>query len=269
LNRESHATTVRPPGYVVLMTACIAPKAGIREHLRRADPEQREQDCATALAFWLQLDEPLIHGVVFADNSGHDLDRLKTQAAALPGRRRPVEFISADYPAPPLTISYGHPEFQLVAEALRRSTLLARERYFIKATGRYRFPGIARLLRRLPEDFKVAVDARGVGLRFGLPDPLVNIALAIFDRDFYRINLAGLPDEMQPAPPWNRRQFVEHLLFDALYPRCHEPGMILRWPCNCEPVGIGANGDNYTSPGRMIRRALRAVARRVAPRIWI
>lgn len=253
----------------MLLTACIAPKQGIREHLRRSDPKVREEDYAAALDFWLEVEEPRLRGVVFAENSGHDLTGLRDRVSRHSRKSRPVEFISRDYPAPPLTLSYGHPEFLLVNDALQSSTLLAGERYFIKATGRYRFPRIDRLLRQLPTGFRVAVDARGAGLPFKRADPLVNAALAIFERAFYLRELAGLPEQMVPAPPWNRKQFIEHLLFDALYPRRNEPGIMMRWPCNCEPVGVGANGHSYTSAAQRFRGLLRAVGRRVLPRLWI
>lgn len=261
--------TVAPAGFIVLLTACVAPKASIRAELRRGDPAQRELDYAEALRFWLQLPEPRLRGVVFADNSGHDLNRLRTMAEALPHRQRPIEFLSRDYPAPPLTLNYGHPEFLLVNEALRDSRLLATERHFIKATGRYRFPTICRLLRRLPSDFRVAVDARMMFIQRKRWDKLINVSLALFERDFYLRELAGIPDQMVPAPPWNRKQFIEHMFFDALHPRREEPGILLRWPCNCEPIGIGANGEDYSSMGKQLRSALRAAARHLVPNLWL
>ena len=62
------------------MTACIAPKPGVREMLCRADPSVRLKDYQRGLEFWLKLDEPRIGGVVFADNSGYPLDVLQQSA---------------------------------------------------------------------------------------------------------------------------------------------------------------------------------------------
>jgi len=255
--------------FAVVMTACVAPKAGVRELLKRADPRQREDDYARAIRFWLTLHEPRISHVVFADNSGHPLDRLSGLAQEVAGAQRSIEFISRDYPAPSPGLSYGHPEFLLVNDALRSSARLAQISHFIKATGRYLFPDVSRLLRHLPAEFQVAVDTRGMWPFGRRPEPIITLPLALFAREFYLRELAGIPDRMVPAPPWDRRQFVEPMMFDLLYPRRHEPGLILRWPCNCEPVGWGANGTNYTSPRLRLRDALRATLRRVAPRLWI
>ena len=255
--------------FTVLLTACIAPKVGIREHLRRADPVARERDYAEALRFWLELNEPRIGGIVFADNSGQSLDKLRQIARHCSAGRRPVEFLSWDFPPPRMDLSYGHSEFLLVNKAVEASELIHGSRYFIKATGRYRFPAIQRLLRRLPADFHVAVDSKGFR-PFGLKSqPMSPVALALFDREYYTQHLAQLPAAMVPAPPWDRRQFVETVLFDQLYPQRADPRLILRWPCNCEPLGIGANGDNYSSRGKAVQRLLRAVSRRLWPSLWI
>jgi hypothetical protein len=95
------------------------------------------------------------------------------------------------------------------------------------------------------------------------------VALIIFDRHFYETELSGLPARMVPAPPWNRMQFIEPMLFDALYPLRADPRIIMRWPCNCETVGIGSNGDNYRGFRKGIQSKLRAASRLLCPQIWI
>ena len=256
-------------GFVIVMTACIAPKAGAREHLRRADPAVRLRDYEAALRFWLTLREPRITGIIFADNSGHPLDSLQQVAAGFPAAP-PVEFLSFDSPPPPEGLNYGYTEFLLVNDALARSRLAASARYFIKVTGRYRFPDLPRLLRRLPRDFRVAIDCRGGRPSGRLKQPMASTPLAIFDRVFYLESLAALPHRMVPAPPWDGRlHYIEFMLFDALYPRRTEPGIILRWPCNCEAHGIGANGDDYMTPRKRIQHAVRAVCRVLRPSLWI
>lgn len=253
------------------MTACIAPKPGIRESLRRGDPVVRQADYVHALRFWLALDEPRIAGVVFADNSGHPLDAVRAAAEPTTGftPRRPVEFHSFDFPAPPAGLNYGWSEFQLVNATLARSDLLAGHPGFIKATGRYTFPDVRRLLDRLPPDFDVAVDCRVCRRPDGKLERLASTPLALFGRDYYARELAPLPEAMVPGPPWNRQQYIEMLLYDRLYPNRHDKGVILRWPCNCEPVGIGANGDDYRRWPKRARYAVRAVTRRVFPWLWL
>lgn len=260
----------RAPGsFTVLMTACIEPKAGVREALKRSDPSLRLGDYKEGLSFWLSLPDPLVGGIVFAENSNYPLRELEEFASRFARADRPVEFLSFDFPAPVAGFSYGHSEFELINRALERSSLLGRSRYFIKATGRYKFPGISRLLRRLPADFQVAVDSKGVR-PFGFhSNPIACVALAIFDRRFFETELSGIPASMTPAPPWNRRQFVEPVLFDALYPRRADPRIIMHWPCNCEPTGIGSNGKVYRGFQNGLKASVRAVLRRIWPTLWL
>jgi len=258
-------------GIILLLTACIAPKPEVTQFLRRSDPMLRLRDYESSLQFWLGYQDERIKGLVLADNSGHPLDSLRAIAARHRRSDLSIEFHSFDHPGVPATMSYGYSEAILVRETLRTSALLASRSHFAKVTGRYCFPNLSRLLDQLPADFRVAVDTTGC-----LPwpfharsNPFSNFALALFENKFYRDNLEDLADRMVPALPWNRLQYIETMLYDHLWPRRHEPGIILRWPCNCEPVGIGANGNNYRSPRRRLRAAIRAVNRVVLPSLWL
>lgn len=260
---------IRYPDFNILMTACIAPKAGVREGLKRADPAVRIRDYQRALSFWLGLKSDRIRGVVFAENSGYPLDEIQESIRPHLRLDREIEFLSFDFPPTPPGLNYGFSEFELIAESIRRSQLLTKARYFVKATGRYEFPDINRLLRLLPSDFHVAVDSKGL-LPCGIRSmPIASVALAVFDRQFFENELSTLRLTMIPAPPWNRKQYIEHVLFDALYPRRSDRRIILRWPCNCEPIGIGANGDDYNSLRKRIQHAVRSIARKVAPNFWV
>ena len=258
-----------PPQYSVLMTACIAPKAGVREGLVRGDPKVRLEDYKRALHFWLTLDCPDISCIVFAENSGYPLADLEAEMMSFASRDRKLEFLSFDFPPTPAGLNYGYSELSLVVEALGRSKLLATTPRFIKATGRYLYPDVAALLKRLPKEFFVALDSKGLR-PFGLRGtPLTTIAMGIFDRAYFLRELTHLHETMVPAPPWNRKQYVEQVLFDHFYPKRFEPGIVMRWPCNCEPVGIGSNGDRYTSLRKRVQQTIRAAARIVMPSVWI
>ena len=258
-----------PSSHLLLLTACISPKPEIASLLRRSDPAVRLADYQRALGFWLKNRDHRIGGLVFADNSGHPLDSLRELARreAAPGFA--VEFHSFDYPAPPPTLSYGHPELQMVNATLAQSPLAERLPYFAKVTGRYLYPGLGRLLDHLPHRYKVALDTTGRRPWPFRGSPLCNFGLALFNTDFYRRKLADLPGQMRPAPPWDRRQFVESMLYDRLSPLRHDPEIILRWRRNCEPVAIGGNGVSYQSPRRRCVATLRAISRRLTPGLWL
>ncbi len=257
----------------LLLTSCIAPKPDVARLLRRADPALRLQDYADSLRFWLRLGDPRVGALVFADNSGHPLDSLREIAAREAPESLAVEFHSLDYPAPSPLLSYGHPEMLLVNEVLERSPALARLPFFAKVTGRYRFPDFSRLLDRLPADYQVAVDSTGAPFWPFSPsrkaNPISHFALGFFRREFYLEHLRDIPGRMRPAPPWNRMQFVEPMIYDTLLPLRHKPGVIMRWPRNCEPLGIGANGHDYRDRRRRTVALVRAVFRKITPRWWI
>lgn len=258
------------PTFTVLLTACIAPKKEVGVGLRRADPAVRLNDYREALKSWLRLNDARVTGIVFADNSGFPLETLTTFAERENSFGRALEFHSFDYPAPPEGMNYGYSEFLLVRETLQRSEIASSSRHFIKATGRYRYPSISRLLARVPNDFLAAVDCRGVSPLSRQSQPLAVFALALFDRAYFLRELASLAEDMRPGPPWNsRKNYIEFLLFDYLYARRDTPGLILRWPCTCEPDGVGSNGVSFSSPRARAVRLLRAVARRAAPSWWI
>lgn len=260
-----------PASHLLLLTACIAPKPEIAGHLGRSDPALRLDDYVRGLRFWFRLRDPRVAGLVFTDNSGHPLDALRELARTEAPPDFPVEFHSFDFPAPPRTISYGHPEALLVNETLARSELAARIPYFVKVTGRYRFPDFGRLMNRLPADYRVALDTTGARPWpwRSRSNPICSFALAFFNTRFYLDRLADLPAHMREAPPWNRLQFIESMLYDRLAPMRDEPGVILRWPRNCEPEAIGANGVSYQSPRRRVRASLRAVNRVLLPGLWL
>lgn len=255
--------------FILLLTATIAPKGRQGHGLTRLDPGLRLGDYQTALRFWLGLDAPWLAGILFAENSGADLDSLRAIAANENPRSVPVEFRSYDQPPPPEGMHYGYSEFILTRQALKDSALAASAPYFIKATGRYRFPDLGRLITRLPRDFRVAVDCKLSKILTRDRHYLTHYALALFERAFFLEKLGDLPEQMTPAPPWTRAQFIETVLFDRLHPMRREPGIILRWPCNCEAEGIGGNGDDYATRSRRRKAAVRAVARRLMPWLWL
>jgi hypothetical protein len=251
--------------YCLLMTSCIAPKAGVR----RIDPGLRLADYRAALKFWFEKRDPRITGIVFSDNSGYPLSELRDYADTINIHRLPIEFHEFDHPAATPYLNYGYNEFILINATLARSTLTSLHSHFIKTTGRYRFPAISRLLDNLPAHFDLAVDCRGCDLPCIRIPRQASIALFVCRLDFYLSDLADIPNRMVPAPPWNRLQYAEDVLYDRFYPRRNEPGLILRWPCSCDPAGIGANGINHTSPHKRLHNFVRAVARRLLPSCWI
>jgi hypothetical protein len=249
------------------MTACIQPEAQFVAQLLRTNPEVRRRDYEEALRFWLALPEPGITGIVLIENSGADLAPLARMAESFNPFGRKCEFISAPGGPTPPGFHYGYAEFRMIDEGLAQSQIYRESAALIKATGRYRFPTISRLLRRLPADYAVAVDARHN--RHFVPQPqfYITAPLLLARRDFFETHVRRIYQRMKPPPPW-RGQFIEDLLWDELMPLAGQPGVILRWPVNCDPDGIGADGGPYNTARKRFLRLARSWGRRLTPYWW-
>jgi hypothetical protein len=66
-----------------------------------------------------------------------------------------------------------------------------------------------------------------------------------------------------------RHTHVEDLIFDHLIRLHGQGGVSLRFPVNCEPHGVGGNGENLRGAKRIVKSSIRAVCRHVAPDLWL
>lgn len=258
------STTSKPKlddNYVLVMTACIDP-GGQHPELNRRDPNVRRQDYEEALRFWITHPDPRLKKIVFIENTGYPLQTLQDAAVAADIYHKKVEFISLQCNGCPPGLSYGYPELTMLDIGLPQSRLFQDSKYIIKTTGRLVFPDLPRLLNRLPDSYMFAVDSRDNKLR---GRPFITTQLMIFASEFYRSRLFGIRDQMTP-----QFEFIEHLFYQKLMTFKGQPGAILRWPVNVDPVGrAGHNGKDYSSPQKRALSVARAASRVLLPRWWI
>lgn len=250
------------PIYSVVMTACINPDS---TNVYRSDPELRLRDYQESLKFWLGMNDTRIKNIIFIENSGYPLNSLESIFDSYNPWNRNCEFISLNCNTIPPGVHYGYAEFKLLDLGLEKSQLIKTSDYLIKATGRYQFPTISRLLNRLPKEYKMAADTRDVSRFVPYPRRNVTVALIISSIDFYKQHLRKVYQEMQPLP---RKSFIEDIFYDLLIPMRNDPGIILRFPCNCESQGIGGNGDYYGSKKKRVLAVCRAFGRVILPNWW-
>ncbi len=255
------------PRYAVVLTACLRPAPDFAASLVRTDPAVRLADYREALRFWLHLPDRRLDRIIFLENTGASLDGLEDLTRHDNPFERPCEFCSFEANDIPPGLHYGYAEYRMLDLGLERSRLWPTVGHVIKATGRYRFPRISRLLDRLPPDCVVAADARHNRRLVPKPQYIVTAPLWVARRDFFEQHLRRAYLRMHPPPP-HRGQFIEDVLYDVLMPLREQPGVLLRWPVNCDPQGVGANGDDYDAPRRRVLRWLRAAGRRVLPHWW-
>jgi hypothetical protein len=256
-------TRINSDDYLLVLTACIDPSSGTAR-LKLADPEIRLEQYRKALEHWLLATDPRLAKILFLENSGYPLDKLRELVDKGNPLRKQVEFIQVSNNNYPAHLDYGYPELGMLDEATNTSKLMAESKYFIKATGRLIFPKLSRLLNRLPADYLFAVDCH-------LPvyliswSPGVNSNLMIFSVEFYKTQLLDVKSKMNDV-----FRNMETLLYYKLMDYYKTPGAILRWPISVDPVGYDAQwGKSYNTPRRRVISAARSVGRAFLPGIWI
>ncbi len=248
--------------FLVVLTGTITPSPGAL--VSRSDPALRRADYLNAFKFWLDHPDSRFRRILFAENSGADLAEFRTLADQ---SGKEVEIIQIPPNPPPPRKHYGYSELQMIDLVLAKSKLRKKTTHMIKATGRLTFPALPRLLDRLPENFRFVGDARA-RLPFRPSERgFVSVQLFLTKHDFYDQALRTGYHDLTES--YNYPEFLEHLFFERLTPLKGQDGVLLRFPINCEPVGIGAHwGMRYDNPKRVAIAKVRAFLRVVAPDFW-
>lgn len=265
-----------PISYTLVLTACIDPVTSSQGKLpvKRRDPKIRLQDYCKALKFWFNYRDLRIQKIIFIDNSGYSLDTLIELVEQENIWQRKYEFISMNNNEIIDGLSYGYSEFKLLDEGLKRCTIIEDQDYIIKSTGRYIYPNISKLLTRLPSSFLFAadsVDFYSLGFHkfkfIKFRSSRTNVGLFISQLRFYNVKLRKIYKELVPFD-WKEKAFIETWLFKKLNPLHDNQNIILRFPCNCYPVGIGGNNTNYSSYRHKVIRLSRGIGRVIMPSFW-
>ncbi len=250
--------------YLLVLTACIDPSTG-PAHVVRKDPQTRLDDYSQAFTFWLSYPDPRVSRILFIENSGYSLGSLKQLVARNNPLSKEVEFISLCCNNYPPQVHYGYAELDMLDQGLSSSRLAQQSEYFIKATGRLKFPSLTRLLNHLPPCYSFAVDCRNNSLFRKSAQVFVTTQLMLFSKLFYDEQLYGIKSEM-----FTSHGHIEALLYDKLTKFSGRPNAILRWPVNCDPVGQAAHWQkDYASPKQRVINAGRAFCRVVLPKWWV
>jgi hypothetical protein len=253
------------PNNVLLLTSTITPAPPFNCS-KRSNPATRLNDYLESLMAWMQVKTPYLKEIVFCDNSGYDLNKLK-KLIKNNEKCIPVEFISYTEPPPPPGVHYGFSELRLVRYALSNSHFLKHAQYFIKATGRLKFRKINRLLRNIPEDYKAIVDCRGIHAHeIGLP-LRARTQLMMFEKTFYLENV----DRILGTMPFRKDSHIEEFIaYCLLKSNCDNEysNIYYRFPVNCRPSGVSGNGYNYDSFSAFAKSAGTSFCRRYLPSLY-
>jgi hypothetical protein len=249
--------------YLLVLTACVDPSAG-SSRLERADPEVRLRDYQQSLRFWLRYRDERLARILFIENSGYPLDGLQKIASEENPLGKRVEFVSLNCNSYPAKNSYGYAELVMLDLGLRQSALREETTHMVKATGRLTFPGLGRLLDRIPDGIAFGVDARTWSTPWKRRAvPFVGSQLLIFRHDFYQTHIQRSYEEMARTTHW-----IESFLYAKLKPLAKEG--LMRFPVSADPVGQPAHRyESYSSAKQKTVNWIRAITRVIFPHWWL
>jgi len=251
----------------LLLTACIKPTATKIHAKNRKDPLVRLKDYEVTLNYWLNYSKLVFTGIVFIENSGFDLSSLKRIVEENNPSNIKIEFLQQQASIIPDGLNYGYSELEMIDYAFENSRIIAQSEYIIKSTGRLYFPKLAKLIARLPDDFKIAIDSRDYEM-FHVQKHYLVTTIFIVQKLFYNQGLNNAKSLMEPG----YKSYIERIYFQILKPMYlnKQAGIILRLPFSMNPVGFGAHWNvNYNSWNKRLAAAVRDLIRVVLPSFWI
>ena len=247
--------------YILLLTSTINPGL-YTSSVSRNNPEVRTSDYLSALNFWENLGDHRITGIVFCDNSGANIEYIKESCKNF---KLPIEFLVFDGNTKPDGVHYGYSELGIIDYAIINSNKIDKSSYFIKVTGRLKYPNISKLLDTLPKKFDAAVDHRkryrnenGYILR-------ARTQLMIFNLHFYIENLLQKRQEMP-----GKFSHIEEFIAIKLNIFSFSHIIIQRFKTELLISGVSGNkNENYNNFKNKIKFSLRKLVRYTTPSIWI
>lgn len=251
----------------LIMTASVDPK-GMPSAATVPDPMQREGDYITALKYYL-TEHPQIRKIVFAENSGWPLDRLRQTADQhLNGQQ--LEFLSFSLNDFPRQLGKSYGEMLLLDHVFEESALVKSTTYVAKVTGRNRVLNLTRLIQSAPVPLDFYGDLRD--------HPLYELIgsdkcgrhgesrFFLLSRQFYNEHFRGKYRELDDS----RQKVLETLIYNVVRTNLDGKRVIGRFKIEPEFRGIAGHwGKDYGSPMERTKRRVRAFTRRAIPWLWI
>jgi len=251
--------------FILLLTACIEP-IQFKNKVQRNDSKIRLADYKEALKRWLHYEDDNITTIIFAENSGYELTEIRQVFQTENKYHRNYQIYQNMASEVPHGLHYGYSELELIDHAISQISLLKDNDFIIKSTGRIYFPKIYLLTKNVLKSHLFVADSRRFNfLKWNKNYVLSN--LLIFNVKWYKENLFAEKENMINLKISHFETLLHCLLKDQ---QSVNSNIILRFPCNVNPVGIGAHWDvNYQSLKKRIEYFIRGIFRKIFPKIWI
>lgn len=247
----------------LIMSATLTPPAAA---VARADPSDRLNDYLGALRHYLAVPTSVLDRILFVDNSNSDLTPLANMVRSVP-HDKDVEFIRFEGNDHPYQLGKAYGEFKLMDYGLAHTSLFGPQDRVWKTTGRLKILNLPELKRQCDKQpFDVLCDLHNVPwVGSGKWRNPHNMDLRVFAfrkdaydpifRNLWRTHAVGLDAEFM----------YHHMRKDHQGLR-----IIPRFPVQAQLQGIsGRHQRDYQSRSQTAKDAVRSVARRITPWLWL
>lgn len=250
-------------GAGLIMSATLVPPIAA---VARADPTDRLNDYLDALRYYLDLPNTVIDRILFVDNSDSDLTPLADLVSQFP-HDKDVELISFEGNDHPYQRGKAYGEFKLMDYGLAKTTLFGPDDIVWKITGRLKFLNLSEMTRYCQNlTFDLICDLHNVPwVGSGKWRNYHNMDLRVFAFRMHAYDLI-LRDQWRAHESGFDAEFMYYLMRKEYQNLCILP----RFPLQVQLQGIsGRHQRDYQSGSQRLKNAVRSVARRITPWLWL
>lgn len=250
----------------LLLTATIDIKGMPKAYPTAA--EQRQEDYHNTLKYYVN-NYPRIQKIVFVENSGYSLARVKEAIKNNPYNKQ-VEFISLNCNDYPRFLGKGYGESLLIEKGIEKSQIIKTVTHVAKITGRIYLLNLTEILEKVPEPYDCLCDFKDQGwlvkrlLGEFTARPNSDTRLLVFSKHLYYQYFQALHNrEMSEC------FYFELEYYQAILQAQKQFKVINRFPLEPKFRGIAGHfsGKDYGSKPEQVKYILRSVIRKIAP--WI
>ena len=228
--------------------------------------EQRQEDYYNSVSYYVN-NQPQIQKIIFIENSGWPLDRVKEAVNDNPYNKT-VEFISLDCNDFPRDFGKGYGESLLIDRGLEKSNLIKTVTHFGKITGRIYLKNMEEILETIEENYDCLCDYKDLGWKikklFGKKDvrPYCDTRFLVFSQQFYHNNIKPLHQKHQQGCFYLELEFYQ--AFKSLEGK---EKITYRFLVEPDFQGIAGHfgGKNYSSKSERVKFQLRSLSRQLMP----
>ncbi|TAE56153.1 MAG: hypothetical protein EAZ87_18970 [Nostocales cyanobacterium] len=254
--------------FALVLTAAIDVKGMPKAYPTVA--EQRQEDYFNSLAYYVK-NQPRIKKIIFIENSGWPLDRVKEAGVENPHDKQ-IEFISLNCNDFPRVFGKGYGESLLIEKGLSQSHLINTVTHFGKITGRIYLKNMTNILESVQENYDCLCDYKDQTWRLkkllGKTDvsPYCDTRFLVFSQNFYQQTLKPLHQKHQEGCFYLETQF-----YQAIKNAEKEYKVINRFYIEPDFQGIAGHfgGKDYSSKKERVKLRIRALSRKLIPALHL